>query len=130
MRSIEPTQCGQIPIDTDYIPFSTLPYLLMRVQCKCEKIPLDLIVTFATAVFAHYCSFIICFLNIMSEGSSKKRISVSRRHALNHKHLNRITTIYLASSYALDIVSRGQRINTLMSHNLKRGHAKNLIIHL
>ena len=27
MRSIELTQCGQIPKDTDYIPFITFPYL-------------------------------------------------------------------------------------------------------
>ena len=27
MRFIEPTQCGQIPIDTDYIPFITYLYL-------------------------------------------------------------------------------------------------------
>ena len=34
MRSIEPTQCGLMPIDTDYIPFITFPYLQIRVNAN------------------------------------------------------------------------------------------------
>ena len=51
--------------------------------------------TFETADFAPYRSFIV-FFNIMP---GKKKQHVSRRHTINPKHLNRMTTILTPQTF-------------------------------
>ena len=120
-------------------PFHYLPLPLDTSKCEYRYLYRCGLLSILSGSDRDVCNHRLCslsfvhhlFLNIMPGKKTQQiRSIVSRRHTLNLKHLNRMTTIYLASSNASDIVSKRQRIKTQMSHNLRRGHANNMIIHL